>query len=267
MSDEQLTDVQGGNDDRNIALAKAGVCDLRLPVPFTDADDVVYPVECTAKVWAAVAARARGTHMSRQVAAARRWRDGLRLAELPAWVAMLAKELDSAHAGCELDFAMFIERVAPVTKQRSWLDITVKIIASGSQHDCRLQAKVTVPVTMLCPCSKEISARGAHSQRGELSIALERQDADLPCLREIALRVEKHSSSQLYALLKRPDEKVVTEKAYDNPRFAEDAVRSLAEEMRNLYPNEKWDVGVVNFESIHNHNVFVHTDSTSPGTS
>ena len=265
MSVAQLADVQGGSDKRGITLAKAGVCDLRLPVPFTDADRIVYPTECTVRAWTAVDAAARGAHMSRLVAAVGTWRSGLSGAALPAWLSALAAKQGSSAVGCELEFNLFVERTAPVTGSASWLDFAVWLDARWENGQYQLRAKVTVPVTMLCPCSKEISSYGAHSQRAWLNVAFDASDGELPCLSEIARRIEAHASAQLYALLKRDDEKAVTEQAYDNPRFAEDAARELAAEMRNWQPDSNWKVGVLNFESIHNHNVFVEVDAALSG--
>lgn len=264
MPEHILADVQGGRDARGLPLQRAGITGLRLPVPLTDRDGTTHTTVVTAAAWAAVPAAVRGTHMSRLAEEIGAWRTGLALADLPAWLETLATRMASATVGASLDFTLFLERPAPVSGKASWLDFTASVRGDRTAAGATMSAEVTVPVKMLCPCSKEIATAGAHAQRAHLSARVWPRD-DLPCLRDLATQVEGHASARLQAVLKRADEKFVTEDAYANPRFAEDVVREVARDLASCGNYQRWRVRVLNYESIHNHQVFAEAASDATG--
>lgn len=257
-----LADTQGGLDERGLALQRAGITGLRLPVPLTDQDGTTHTTLVTAAAWVAVPATARGTHMSRLVEEVGTWRAGLVLANLPAWLETLATRMESDTVGTNLDFTLFLERPAPASGKDSWLDFTASVRGDRTAAAVTMYAEVTVPVKMLCPCSKEIATDGAHAQRAHLTARVWPRDT-LPCLRDLAAQVEGHASARLHSVLKRADEKIVTEGAYANPRFAEDVVREVANDLARSNRYHRWQVRVLNFESIHNHQVFAEANSAT----
>jgi GTP cyclohydrolase I len=153
-----------------------------------------------------------------------------------------------------MNFPYFINKAAPVSKVESLLDYEVTFIGEISDGEYKNYTKVVVPVTSLCPCSKSISEYGAHNQRSHVTVTI--QANKFVWIEEIIEIVEKQASSELYGLLKRPDEKFVTEKAYDNPKFVEDMVRDIATELKNNKRINSFVVESENFESIHNHSAY-----------
>ena len=167
----------------------------------------------------------------------------------------LIKKLDSERAHLDLEFPFFLEKTAPVTGARGLLDYTARFSATADQKNTDLVTTVLVGVTTLCPCSKAISAAGAHNQRGLVTFSLRAKKEPVP-LAEMVTLVERSASSELYSVLKRPDEKAVTERAYANPVFVEDLVRNIAAEANSDPRIAWWQVEAENFESIHNHNAY-----------
>jgi GTP cyclohydrolase I len=167
-------------------------------------------------------------------------------------------EAQSGHV--EMSFPYFIKKTAPVSKVQSLLDYNVSLIGEVKDGNSKLKVKVTVPVTSLCPCSKKISDYGAHNQRSHVTVTVAVKD--FIWIEEIIDIVEKEASSELYALLKRPDEKFVTERAYDNPKFVEDMVRDIAVYFNKDERVTEYTVESENFESIHNHSAYaqIHMD-------
>jgi GTP cyclohydrolase I len=161
-------------------------------------------------------------------------------------------EAESGHI--EMRFPYFINKTAPVSKVQSLLDYTVSLIGEIEDGKSKLKVKVMVPVTSLCPCSKKISDYGAHNQRSHVTITATIKD--FIWIEEIIDIVESEASSELYGLLKRPDEKFVTERAYDNPKFVEDMVRDIAVHFNNDERVTEYVVESENFESIHNHSAY-----------
>ena len=165
---------------------------------------------------------------------------------------LILLEAQSGHI--EMRFPYFINKIAPVSKVESLLDYTVSLIGEVENGTSKLKVKVLVPVTSLCPCSKKISDYGAHNQRSHVTITVTIND--FIWIEEIIDIVEKEASSELYGLLKRPDEKFVTERAYDNPKFVEDMVRDIAVHFNNDDRVTEYVVESENFESIHNHSAY-----------
>jgi GTP cyclohydrolase I len=165
---------------------------------------------------------------------------------------LILLEAESGHI--EMKFPYFINKIAPVSKVQSLLDYSVSLIGEIEDGKSKLKVKVMVPVTSLCPCSKKISDYGAHNQRSHVTITATIKD--FIWIEEIIDIVESEASSELYGLLKRPDEKFVTERAYDNPKFVEDMVRDIAVHFNNDERVTEYVVESENFESIHNHSAY-----------
>ena len=249
-----LPDVQASATDA-AALPAAGIRRLRLPVCFHDADGSSQHTVATAAAWAAVPASQRGAHMSRLVEQLLSLRARLAVAQLPEFVGQLAAAMESDAAGVRLDFPLFVAKSAPESGAAGLLDFDATVQARHPAGP--LSLRIAVPVTMLCPCSREVAERGAHSQRAvfelEASVAASQSP---PGLLALATRIEKHASAPLFAVVKRRDEKALTEAAYDNPRFAEDAARLIAADIGGDGSLADWKIRVTNRESIHNHDVF-----------
>lgn len=259
-----LADVQSAAPARPVPIVRAGVAGLRMPVLFADPEEGEQRTVATASAWAAVPPQQRGAHMSRLPAALGALRARLEPAGLPDFAARLAKNMGARSAGLELQMDLFLGREAPASGAPSWLDISVTYRAWHNDDGEGLECTVSIPVTLLCPCSKKISAHGAHSQRGLIEVRSTPAGAPGSPL-NMARRAEAHASSSIYAVLKRADEKLVTERAYETPRFAEDAVRDTAVMLAADGSLTAWSVRALSRESIHNHDVFAETDSRHVG--
>ena len=260
MPEAELKDVQGDSDPRGITVERAGIADLALPLLFIESDGGEISTQASASAWTEVPPRQRGAHMSRLVTALGGWREGISLEQMKGRLAELARLMEASKVGVSLAFTFFLERSAPVSDLPSWIDCKANLSGLVEGGDAKVSVTVEVPVTTLCPCSKEVSSAGAHSQRARLSVTVDVEDRP-PVLRELAERLESHASARLDAVLKREDEKFVTESAYDRPRFAEDVVREVAADMAGDGSVRRWSVSVLNMESIHNHDVFATTSS------
>ena len=166
----------------------------------------------------------------------------------------MTNNLEAEEGYISVDFPYFVNKSAPVTGVKSLLDYQVSLCGSYNSSGSTLKLKVVVPVTSLCPCSKKISDYGAHNQRSHITVEVIPSE-DL-CIEDIIVLVEKQASSELYSLLKRPDEKYVTEQAYDNPKFVEDVVRDIANSLNNDDRVLAYTLEAENFESIHNHSAY-----------
>jgi GTP cyclohydrolase I len=196
----------------------------------------------------------KGTHMSRFVEVLNAHGTMIHVDNIPDILQAMQKRFHSATAHLEMEFPFFLEKKAPVSGQVGLMDYTARFDAAACGEEMDFMLTVKVNVTTLCPCSKAISARGAHNQRGVVTVAL--RSTETVWIEEVIALVEGSASSELYSLLKREDEKVVTERAYDNPVFVEDLVRNVALKL-NAHPAVTWyKVEAENEESIHNHNAY-----------
>ena len=253
-----IADIQSGSDDRRIAIDQVGIKGLRYPLPFADKSGAALSTIATCNVYVALAEDRKGTHMSRLVALLEeRAAPGaapLTVANLHALLDELLVRLDAPGGRIELAFPYFVRKLAPVSGVASLLDYDIRL--TGELRDGRYAQTITVnvPVTSLCPCSKEISDYGAHNQRSIVAITVRpRGDVFVDELLRIA---EEEASAELYGILKRADEKYVTERAYDNPRFVEDLVRGVAARLAADARIDGFVVEAENFESIHNHSAY-----------
>ncbi|MEJ7670387.1 MAG: GTP cyclohydrolase FolE2 [Casimicrobiaceae bacterium] len=253
-----MPDVQSGRDERQLAISQVGIKGLKFPLAFVDRGGVAQPTIATCNVYVALPEDRKGTHMSRLVALLE---DRLASKAAPLSVANLrtllddlVERLDAPGGRIELAFPFFVRKTAPVSGVASLLDYEVWL--NGELHDGRygITVAVAVPVTSLCPCSKEMSDYGAHNQRSRITITVRPKE---PVFVAELLRVaEEEASCELYGILKRADEKYVTERAYDNPRFVEDLVRGVAARLAADSRFDGFSVEAENFESIHNHNAY-----------
>jgi GTP cyclohydrolase I len=202
--------------------------------------------------------RFKGTHMSRFVEIMNAYRGRVSVHEIEAILAKMISRFDSSNAHVEIRFPYFVEKRAPVSGARSLMDFECAFLASmkagPGKHSMDLVLEVAVPVNTLCPCSREISARGAHNQRSIVTVRV--RTGRLVWLEDLIEIAEAEASAPLYSMLKREDEKFVTEQAYSNPRFVEDVVRGVAVKLRRDRRITWYEVESENLESIHNHNAY-----------
>ncbi len=253
-----IPDVQSGRDERRIAIDQVGIKGLRYPLPFADGDGAVRTIVATCNVYVALPEDRKGTHMSRLVELleerALPGATPLSVAGLRGFVEDLVERLDAPGGRIELAFPYFLRKVAPISGVASLLDYDLRLTAELLEGRYASTISVSVPVTSLCPCSKEISDYGAHNQRSLVTIIVQPRE---PVSVAELLRVgEDEASSELYGILKRADEKYVTERAYDNPRFVEDLVRGVALRLAADVRIGAYAVEAENFESIHNHSAY-----------
>jgi GTP cyclohydrolase I len=251
-----IPDTQSERDQRHIAITRVGVKKLRYPLLVKIGNEVVQAVaEWSLSV--ALPAERKGTHMSRFVA----WLEALQsdavvldAASLRQRATELLTRLDADEASIQARFPFFIRKQAPVSGVSSLLDYRGGWLAEARADGVSVWSEAVVPVKSLCPCSKEISDYGAHNQRSEVTLRLE-QLAPI-AWPELVRYAEESASSEIWGLLKRPDEKWITERAYENPKFVEDLVRDVALRLNADPRIGRYEVEVENFESIHNHSAY-----------
>ena len=253
-----IPDVQAGRDERRLAIDRVGIKGLRYPLAFADGEGPVHTTIATCDVYVELPEERKGTHMSRLVALleqhASPGAEPLTVAGLRAFVEELVERLDAPGGRLEIAFPFFLRKLAPVSGVASLLDYDVRLTAELAGGVFSSTVGVSVPVTSLCPCSKEISDYGAHNQRSLVTIVVRpREPVRLGDLLRLA---EDEASCELYGILKRADEKYVTERAYDNPRFVEDLVRGVAARLGADPRFSAYTVEAENFESIHNHSAY-----------
>lgn len=252
---ENLPDTQNQDDTRHIAIDRVGVKQLKFPVEVRDREGSSQRTVATVAMAVDLPAKYKGTHMSRFVEVLNAHGSCLDVREMAGLPREMLGRLDAARAHVEFRFPFFRSKPAPVTKKEGLLDYEVifdiEVTKSG---EFNFELTVLVPVTTLCPCSKAISQYGAHNQRGVVTLAV--RFSEPIWIEDLIEEVEASASAQLYSLLKRPDEKAVTEQAYENPVFVEDLVRNVAVRMKAHEHVTSFQVEAENFESIHNHNAY-----------
>jgi GTP cyclohydrolase I len=252
-----LIDVQALPDTRGVDLDEVGVEGLRYPVLVCDGQGNKRDTVATMTMSVDVAGEVKGAHLSRFVEVLHAWRDQLSAASMVLMTDDLRRRMGSDRATASSAFVYFLERQAPATGAVSFMDYPCMVSAAVSRTGCVVQLRAEVAVTSVCPCSKAISDRGAHNQRGRITIGVELADPDGGLwFDELIDIAERSASSPLYALLKRADERQVTMAAYDNPVFVEDMARNVVVALRHDRRVARASVRVVNDESIHNHAAF-----------
>ena len=250
-----LPDVQSTADLRQLAIQRVGVKGLRYPLAVQADDGSALSTVATVNLDVHLPPEVKGTHMSRFVELLEAQRGTLNQAGLQAMLEDMLQRLEAHSGRIELVFPYFIRKTAPVSGVDSLLDYDVTMIAERRPGaTTTLTLRVAAPVTSLCPCSKKISEYGAHNQRSLITLEA-RLAAELPI--EALVRIaEEEASCEVFGLLKRSDEKWVTERAYDNPKFVEDLVRDIALRLGREPRIAEWKVTSENFESIHNHSAY-----------
>jgi GTP cyclohydrolase IB len=249
----QTKDVQSERDNRKITIDRVGVKGIRYPIVVEDRQNIQQQTVAEIALYVDLQEHERGTHMSRFLEVLNEYHKDDIITNLEQFMIDLKKRLGSETAFAVIDFPYFIEKQAPVSQIKSLLSYQCHFQASLNEK-FRLVIGVKVPITTLCPCSKEISENGAHSQRSYVNVQVTM--GDFIWLEELIEMVEASASSEIYSLLKRPDEKYVTEKAYNNPRFAEDIVREITLKLREDKRIISFRVETENLESIHDHNAY-----------
>jgi GTP cyclohydrolase I len=260
-----MEDVQSRSDHRGIAIDKVGVMDLHYPIVVLDQNNDRQHTVATLSLSVNLPHHFKGTHMSRFIEVLNEHRGELTMRTLPGMLRDLKSRLDAESAHIEVDFPYFVERAAPVTGARALIDFECSFVGSLNGNSDDFVLKVRTPVTSLCPCSKEISKYGAHNQRGFITIQVRtgRESNGVPQLiwiEELVAIADASASAPVYPLLKRSDEKRVTEQAWENPVFVEDMVRNAAQVLSSDERVTWFRVGAVNQESIHNHSAFAELE-------
>lgn len=249
-----LVDLQSEADERAVELAAVGVADIRMPIKILDPAQGQRETVATIQMAVDVPANARGTHLSRFLELLNEYDGHLTLAEIGPLLSDLRTRQGSRHAEIEVEFEYFIDKKAPVSGATGLMDYKCAFLGRDKNGVQDLRLRIGVPVATLCPCSKAISEAGAHNQRTLVTVEL-RCD-DFVWIEEVIEWVEAASSCPLYPVLKRVDEKFVTERAYANPRFVEDVVRETIVRLRDDARVTWAKVEAHSQESIHNHNAF-----------
>lgn len=251
---QHLKDTQSEPDHRRIPIDRVGVKGLRYPIQIRDKARAIQSTIAEFTLTVDLPHQYKGTHMSRFVEALNEHGPVIHIDNVREILARLREKLHSRKAHLAFEFPFFLEKKAPVTGAVGMMDYTVRFEASTDGETVDFVATVVVPVTTLCPCSKAISQYGAHNQRGQVTYSVRFHKPIW--IEDLIQLVEGCASCELYSLLKRPDEKAVTERAYENPVFVEDVVRNVAARSERE-PNIAWyRVEAENFESIHNHNAY-----------
>lgn len=249
-----LTDVQGSADTRNIAINKVGIKSIRHPVKVADRADGVQHTIATFDMYVYLPQHFKGTHMSRFVQILNSHEKEISVSSFEVMLREMVERLEADTGYIEMRFPYFVNKTAPVSGVQSLMDYDVSFIGEIKAGQFIQTLKMVVPVTSLCPCSKEISAYGAHNQRSHVTITA--TISEHIWIEELLRLVEDQASSELWGLLKRTDEKYVTERAYDNPKFVEDMVRDVAASLDREPRIAAFIVEAENFESIHNHSAY-----------
>jgi GTP cyclohydrolase I len=249
-----IADVQGSADSRRIAIDKVGIKDIRHPVRVRDRNEGEQHTVATFNMYVYLPHNFKGTHMSRFVQILNSHEREISVSSFKEMLREMAERLESEAGHIEMRFPYFVNKRAPVTGVQSLLDYDVTFIGEVRNGRPVMYIKVVVPVTSLCPCSKEIAEFGAHNQRSHVTVQV--RNRGFMWIEEIIDLVEAQASCELFGLLKRPDEKYVTERAYNNPKFVEDMVRDVAGILNADERVGAYRVESENFESIHNHSAY-----------
>ena len=249
-----IEDVQNIEDIRHLDIDQVGIKSIKHPITVRDRSGGSQHTVANFNMYVHLPHNFKGTHMSRFVEILNENKKAISVESFEKILREMLLRLESKSCDLEMTFPYFINKSAPVSGVKSLLDYEVSFIGQIIDDKFINTTKVVVPVTSLCPCSKKISDYGAHNQRSHVTVTVKTND--FVWIEDIIETIEKQASSELYGLLKRPDEKYVTEKAYDNPKFVEDMVRDIAKELKKNKKINTFIVESENFESIHNHSAY-----------
>ncbi|MEK7696985.1 MAG: GTP cyclohydrolase FolE2 [Pseudomonadota bacterium] len=260
---DPIADVQNSPDTRRLPIDKVGIKDIRHPVRVKDRSQGEQHTIANFNMYVELPHNFKGTHMSRFVEILNAHDMEISVESFKDMLAEMAERLEAKVGHIEMSFPYFINKAAPVSGVKSLMDYHVSFVGEIRDGKHITTIKVVIPVTSLCPCSKEISDYGAHNQRSHVTLAV--RTNTFVWIEDLIDLVEKQASCELYGLLKRPDEKYVTERAYDNPKFVEDMVRDVAAALNRDNRIDGYTVESENFESIHNHSAYamIRRDKTA----
>lgn len=258
-----MEDVQNSVDNRKIAINQVGIKSLKFPINFSDNAKTQATI-AVVNMYVSLPDNVKGTHMSRFIGILNeiyQMQTAISLQNFPQLLQEMIEKLEAENGQIEMNFPFFINKVAPISGVQSLLDYDITLLGKiNKTFGVDLILKIIIPVTSLCPCSKKISDYGAHNQRSHITICVKFNNNVITnnkfCIEDLIQKVEAQASCELYSLLKRPDEKFITEKAYDNPKFVEDIVRDVAATLNNITEIVWFSVESENFESIHNHSAY-----------
>jgi len=255
-----MKDIQSQPDGRNIPINRVGIKNLKHPIRVLDKANKIQDTVATISMYVDLPHTDKGTHMSRFVELLSTFHTNISYKEFSRILSQMKHHLNAQTSHIEIDFPFFIAKKAPVTASVGMMDYRCKIVAkSSASNKVDLILEVFVPISSVCPCSKEISVYGAHNQRGE--VHLRTRSNSLVWLEDMIHLVEKCASCEIYSVLKRKDEKYVTEHAYNNAKFVEDIARDIVLELKQRTDIIWFTVSVENFESIHNHSAYAYISS------
>ena len=263
---QELKDVQNLYDERGIDIQKVGIKNVELPLIIQRKNDDDQYVYAKAQVSVNLPKNYKGTHMSRFMEILNTWsQKHLLSTDTKGFLTEIQKKLSASSAEVTFTFKYFINKTAPVSKINSQqgYECTFKGVLENKKYKFYLGVKV--PITTLCPCSKEISQYSAHNQRAIVTVNISYPEDKHIWIEDLIKLIEKHGSCEIYPLLKRRDEKYVTEKAYNNPKFVEDVTRDIVLELRNNEIITEFEIEVESFESIHNHSAWAYQKEIKNG--
>jgi len=257
-----IPDVQSSADTRRIAIDKVGIKSIRHPVRIQERAGSAQHTVAIFNMYVGLPQEFKGTHMSRFVQILNAHEREITVASFQAMLVEMVAKLEAQEGHIEMTFPYFIDKAAPISGVRSLMDYEVTFRGDVKNGQPEFSMKIVVPVTSLCPCSKQISDYGAHNQRSHVTMNIELAAGAGLTVEDLVKIAEAEASSELWGLLKRPDEKYVTERAYDNPKFVEDLVRDVAARLKADARIKSYVVEAENFESIHNHSAYALIQSS-----
>jgi GTP cyclohydrolase I len=256
---QTMKDVAAAHDDRGVTIQRVGVKDVHLPAQIRRQQGGYDSVLARVNLAAELPHHFRGTHMSRFLAVLFKWSQRpVASPDIRAMLADVCAELQAPSAHVDMRFKYFIAKRAPVSGAESYLDHDCQFAGSLAGDDYVFTLGVEAPVTSLCPCSRDISTHGAHSQRAMLRVRVRYAPGEIIWIEDLVSKLERHGSAEIYPVLKREDEKFVTEQAYANPKFVEDIVRDAVIGLRADQRVTWFEVECESYESIHNHSVYAY---------
>ncbi|HET6461556.1 MAG TPA: GTP cyclohydrolase FolE2 [Syntrophales bacterium] len=253
-----MKDVQKQKDNRKIAIQKVGVKGIKYPIVVLDRANGTQHVNATINIYVDLPHQFKGTHMSRFVEILNEFRGQINIKTFEKILLQVKDKLYAESAHMEIEFPYFIEKTAPVSGAKSLMEYTCLFRGQSNANKKDFLVGVIVPVTTVCPCSKEISNFGAHTQRSMVTAKV--RFKKFFWIEDLIRLVEDSGSGEVYSLLKRVDEKFVTEKAHENPMFVEDVVRNVAQALNRIDNFTWYSVEAENFESIHNHSAYAYVE-------
>lgn len=258
-------DIQSWPDTREIPLDRVGIRGIKHPIRFEDRtqENVLssQSLIATIDMMVNLPKDVKGTHMSRFVEILNEKEVVLGVNNMSYWLDSMATRLEAEHCFFRADFDYFLKKTAPISQVESLMDYRVTLRGILYQAKSHVIATITIPVTSLCPCSKKLSKYGAHNQRSHIIVTLDAQPS--LSIQEVIRSVEAQASCELFGIVKRGDEKFMTERAYENPKFVEDIVRDVAHALNQNKQINSYKVSSENFESIHNHSAYAEIDRLS----